>query len=175
MRQRKPGPSATRWKNLLGLLGGLAALITAVAALLPALRQPSAPTEDAGLQSTLTAGDAEQLARRWIAALQSRDLDELVALSEPPFYMHHDITTSKRDIRRRYSAMLEGERREIGVANFDTHTVAEAKDAGRLGRDRLRSLHLEDTDFIVDVLTGKERLKVLVRRSGAALALGGVW
>lgn len=180
-RNRQKCSGAMNWKVLTGLLGGLAALITAIAALLPSLRPPPSPLSERQTSVAAprmpTARDAEQQATRWVAAFQNADVEALVALSAPPFYMDNDIRMSKADIRSRYTEMLAKGPKHFVVTRMDARSVGEFKAAGLLGaRDRfLSSMLVEDSDFAVGVFVGQEGTILFFRRSGNALEMAGFW
>jgi hypothetical protein len=69
---------------------------------------PTAATDVVARQSSVTAAEraeAERQARAWFEAMRRQDLDQLVAMSPPPFRFDRAIAKDAAEVRRRYQAM----------------------------------------------------------------------
>ena len=188
----------SNWTKAATVIGAIAALITAVTAavtnvfgLLDRTHAPqsvsSAPpeTNESGRPSTpptRALHSAEQQAAAWLAAISSRDVDELVRLSDPPFFLDESgrVLLDKVQIREAYEQQFAAQsapKGPIRVEKIGAELISDLKQRGWNPRsDRLmNSLRLSDDDIAVVATSGGESIIFFFRRSGDEVKLAGLW
>ncbi len=188
----------SNWTKAAAVIGAIAALITAVTAAVtnvfgllnktPTEQGQSPQTRpDANQQQPDTAKPptealraAEQQASAWMAAWLRRDLDELVRLSDPPFFLDQEVLLDKVQIRDGYSRDLGSEPAPTEQPRIDKIGAEQISDLKQRGwnprSDRLmNSLRLTDDDIAVTVTSGGESVIFFFRRSGNEVKLAGMW
>ena len=181
-----------KWRTRLWVVGTLLTIVltatgiaTNVFGLLDRGKTGVAATSKDTTEDTTKAAlhEAEKQAARWLAALSARDVDQLVSLSEPPFFLDQNtILLSKPDIRAKYNEWFSGSPRggssgQIQIDKITPQTIGELKETGwNPGNDRLMNkLRLTDDDIVVSIVTNGEVTLLFFRRSGAKTEMAGMW
>jgi hypothetical protein len=188
----------SNWTKVAAVIGAVAALITAVTAAVTNVfglldrtqAQQSASTSAETNVShpqpptppTQALHSAEQQAAAWLAALSSRDVDELVRLSDPPFFLDEAgrVLLDKVQIREAYEqqfASQGGAKGPIRIEKIGAELISDLKQRGWNPRsDRLmNSLRLSDDDIAVVATSRGESIIFFFRRSGDDVKLAGLW
>lgn len=187
---------------ILGIILTVSAIVTNVFGILDRTRQTAGPAPIVQNNSqpaqnisqpaqggSQTAADAEKEARQsalkeasaWIKAMNERDVDTLVSLSEPPFFLDQgNILLSKPDIRRQYEQLVASKPANAApppVNKMTVQTIAQLKAMGWNPKsDRfMSSMQLDDSDIAVVAFSGGEALIMFFRRTGPKVELAGTW
>jgi hypothetical protein len=128
----------------------------------PARHTEVKPEEGEGLEpprkpETVLEGakrEAEKLTAEWLEAMKTGNVDTLLRLSRPPFFIGNDRMISESDVSIRYLAMLERkvDRERPGEHQMIAVTIGESKDMGYTDEAResmLKRMGLNEDDIAV--------------------------
>jgi predicted AAA+ superfamily ATPase len=122
---------------------------------------------------------AESMVSDFLAALKSRDVNALVAMSSTPFYNDHDILISLTDVRDRFEKNFAAKNSNEFplIKSIKVKTVAEWKNEGLIKEnDRIMSnLNIPDGSYLGVAAFEHDALVIVFRKQGNDLKVAGIW
>ncbi|MDA0339538.1 MAG: hypothetical protein O2910_06830 [Proteobacteria bacterium] len=143
------------------------------------------PVEQAPATINELRREAEIIAAQYFEAMQTSDLESLMRLSKPPFFLDQEVGLTASALRQGYTDAID-QRRErprdpLTVSRLLSGTIGDLKAQGTISsNDRmLRAMNLKDDDLVVamffKVRDSEEGVAFYFRRLSNSVELAGLW
>ena len=126
--------------------------------------------------------EAEKITARWVEAWQAGDVETLVELSSPPFFLDNEILISPSDVRAKYQPAAQEGGKRFSIDRMMSGSIEEYQRLGYVKtNDRLLSrVQLAPDDLVVILIVSTETLSeegigFYFRRLGNRVEMAGFW